>query len=67
MKGPLLNYAYKKHNNRDPLGIDGVSQSIVGQLCPIINSVTPHAIYWIFVNWIYYDLYVNRKTKILSH
>lgn len=66
MRGPLLNYAYKKHNNRDPLGIDGVSQSIVGQLCPIINSVTPHAIYWIFVNWIYYDLYVNRKTTDMS-
>ena len=61
MVGPLLNNTKKKHNNRDPLGIDGVSQSIVGELCPIINSVTYHAIYWIFVNWIYYDLYENQK------
>ena len=61
MVGPHLNKVYKKHNNRDPLGIDGVSQSIVGDLSPIINSVTPHAIYWIFVNWVYYDFYENRK------
>lgn len=66
MNGPILNYTYKKHNNRDPLGIDGISQSIVGELCPIINSVTPHVIYWILVNWLYYDLYVNRKTDDLS-
>ena len=66
MIGPILNNAYKSHNNRDPLGIDGISQSIVGDLCPIINSVTPHAIYWIFVNWIYYDLYENRKTTDMS-
>ena len=66
MVGPILNYAYKKQNNRDPLGIDGISQSIVGELCPIVNSVTYHAIYWIFVNWIYYDLYENQKTTDMS-
>ncbi len=66
MIGPILNHAYKRQNNRDPLGIDGISQSIVGELCPIVNSVTYHAIYWIFVNWIYYDLYENQKTTDMS-
>ncbi len=60
-KGPLLNDIKIKKNNQDPLGIQGISQSIVGSICPIINSVTPHAFYWVLVNWVYYDVYENRK------
>lgn len=61
--GPILNDVRKKFNTRDPLGLQGVSQTIVGDLCPVINSVTPHAFYWILVNWVYYDLYENQKIK----
>ena len=66
-KGPLLNDINIKDNNQDPLGLQGVSQSIVGNICPIINSVTPHAFYWIFVNWVYYDVYETRHITDFSN
>ena len=65
-KGPIINKHKGKNVPRDPLGILGVSQSIVDEICPIINSVTPNAFYWIFLNWIYYDYYAIRRLDLNS-
>lgn len=63
-KGPIINNHKGRIVTRDPLGVLGVSQSIVGDICPIINSVTPNAFYWVFLNWIYYDYYVIRRLDL---
>lgn len=56
-KGPRLNNISKNFTTRDSLGIEGVATSIQGEICPIVNTVTPRAFYWPFMVWIYYDFY----------
>lgn len=56
-KGPKLNNIYKNFTTRDSLGIEGVATSIQGEICPVVNTVTPRAFYWPFLVWIYYDFY----------
>lgn len=56
-RGPKLNNISKSFTTRDSLGIEGVSTSIQGEICPIVNTVTPRAFYWPFMAWIYYDFY----------
>ena len=58
-KGPKLNNITKNFTSRNSLGIDGVSNSIQRDLCPIVNTVTPRAFYWIFMVWNYYDYFIN--------
>ena len=58
-KGPKLNNVTKKFTSRDNLGIESVSASIQRELCPVINTVTPRAFYWIFMVWNYYDYLMN--------
>ena len=55
-KGPKMNNTKRAFTTRDNLGIEGVSTSISGNICPIVNTVTPRAFYWVFLTWIYYDL-----------
>lgn len=56
-KGPQLNDIAKNFTTRDSLGIESVAASISGEICPIVNTVTPRAFYWPFMVWIYYDFY----------
>lgn len=56
-KGPKLNNISKNFTTRDSLGIEGVATSIQGEICPVVNTVTPRAFYWPFMVWIYYDFY----------
>lgn len=56
-KGPKLNNIHKNFTTRDCLGIEGVAATIQGEVCPIVNTVTPRAFYWPFMVWIYYDFY----------
>lgn len=56
-KGPQLNDIAKNFTTRDSLGIESVAASISGEICPIVNTVTPRAFYWAFMVWIYYDFY----------
>ena len=62
-KGPKLNNTIKNFTSRDNLGIEGVSTSIQRELCPIVNTVTPRAFYWIFMVWNYYDYLTNSGLK----
>ena len=62
-KGPKLNNTIKNFTSRDNLGIEGVSTSIQRELCPIVNTVTPRAFYWIFMVWNYYDYLANSGLK----
>ena len=55
--GPKFNSITTRFSSRDSLGIESVAASISGELCPIINTVTPRAFYWPFMCWIYYDFY----------
>ena len=64
--GPIVNVHSEKELNRDPLGISGVSYTIVNDISPIISSVTPYAFYWIYLNWIYYDYYEIRQLDLNS-
>lgn len=64
-KGPKLNDIYKNFTTRDSLGIEGVATSIQGEICPIVNTVTPRAFYWPFLVWIYYDFY--KYSGITDH
>ena len=54
-KGPFLNNINRNFTTRDSLGIEGVVTSLQGEICPIVNTVTPRAFYWPFMAWIYYD------------
>lgn len=54
-KGPKLNRLNHSFTTRDSLGITGVVNSIEAELCPVINTVTPRAFYWMFMTWNYYD------------
>lgn len=56
-KGPRLNNISKNFTTRDSLGVEGVAITIQGEICPIVNTVTPRAFYWPFMVWIYYDFY----------
>lgn len=56
---PILNSITSNFSSRDCLGIESVAASISGELCPIVNTVTPRAFYWAFMTWIYYDFYKN--------
>ena len=56
-RGPQLNNISKNFTTRDSLGIEGVATSIQGEICPVVNTVTPRAFYWPFMVWIYYDFY----------
>lgn len=62
-KGPILNDISKNFTTRDSLGIEGVVTSFQGDICPIVNTVTPRAFYWPFMIWIYYDFYKNSGIK----
>ena len=57
--GPQINNTKYNFSSRDCLGIESVAASISGELCPIVNTVTPRAFYWPFMVWIYYDFYKN--------
>lgn len=56
-RGPVLNDNSRSFTTRDSLGIEGVATTIQGEVCPIVNTVTPRAFYWPFMIWIYYDFY----------
>lgn len=56
-RGPQLNNIAKNITTRDSLGIESVAASISGEICPVVNTVTPRAFYWPFMVWIYYDFY----------
>lgn len=58
-KGPKLNNTNRNFTTRDNLGIGSATTSIQAELCPIINTVTPRAFYWIFMVWNYYDFLMN--------
>ena len=60
---PRFNSITKRFSSRDSLGIESVAASISGELCPIVNTVTPRAFYWPFMCWIYYDFYKNSGIK----
>ena len=62
-KGPKFNDITKNFTSRDCLGIEGATASIQGELCPVVNTVTPRAFYWIFMVWNYYDFYANYNGK----
>jgi hypothetical protein len=59
MHGPKINRITTRFSSRDSLGIESVAASISGELCPVVNTVTPRAFYWAFLCWIYYDFYKN--------
>ena len=61
--GPKFNRITTRFSSRDPLGIESIAASISGELCPIVNTVTPRAFYWPFMCWIYYDFYKNSGIK----
>jgi hypothetical protein len=63
LKGPRLNNNIKNFTTRDSLGIEGVAATISGEICPIVNTVTPRAFYWPFMVWIYYDFYKYSGIK----
>ncbi len=59
-KGPKINYKKdRRFTTRDNLGIEGAGASLQAELCPLVNTVTPRAFYWIFMVWNYYDFYQN--------
>lgn len=60
-KGPKFNKLSDKINTRDNLGINGVAASMQGELCPVVNTVTPRAFYWPFMVWNYYDFFENSS------
>lgn len=56
-KGPRLNDISKSFTTRDSLGVEGIATTMQGEICPVVNTVTPRAFYWPFMIWIYYDFY----------
>ena len=61
--GPKINYTKRNFTTRDNLGINAAVNSFQAELCPVINTVTPRAFYWVFAVWNYYDYWVNFKTS----
>lgn len=62
-KGPKITYTGRNFTTRDNLGINAVGTSYQAELCPVINTVTPRAFYWMFAVWNYYDYWQNYKTE----
>lgn len=62
-KGPRLNNISRNFTTRDSLGIEGVATSISGEICPIVNTVTPRPFYWAFIIWCFYDFYKDCDPK----
>ena len=62
-KGPKINKITKDLTTRDSLGIESVATSISGEICPIVNTVTPRPFYWAFIMWGFYDFYRNCKQE----
>lgn len=62
-QGPTINNTRRKPTPRDTLGIENVATSIQGEICPVVNTVTPKPYYWAFIDWCYYDWYTNNKNK----
>lgn len=62
-KGPRLNKFTTNFTTRDSLGVESVASSISGELCPIINTVTPRPFYWAFMCFIYYDYYRSVEVE----
>ena len=60
---PRFNSITNRFSSRDSLGIESVAASISGELCPIVNTVTPRAFYWPFMCWIYNDFYKYSGIK----
>ena len=58
-KGPKLNNISRNFTTRDSLGIESVAASMQGDMCPIVNTVTPRPFYWAFIMWAYYDYYAS--------
>lgn len=57
--GPKINYTKRNFTTRDNLGINSSGTSYQAELCPVINTVTPRAFYWMFAIWNYYDYLQN--------
>ncbi len=55
--GPLINNTKKNFTTRDNLGIEGTSNTMAANLCPIVNTVTPHPYYWAFIAWCYWKFF----------
>lgn len=62
-KGPRVNNIIRNFTSRDSLGIEGVASSIQGEICPIVNTVTPRPFYWAFLTWCFYDFYKNCRLE----
>lgn len=65
--GPKINYTKRNSTTRDNLGINAAVNSFQAELCPVINTVTPRAFYWVFAVWNYYDYWMNFKTSNRSN
>lgn len=49
-KGPKLNKPPEDFTTRDSFGIESVAASIQAEIGPVVNTVTPRAFYWSFMN-----------------
>ena len=61
--GPIINKTSGNFITRDPLGIEGASTTIAGELCRLVTTVTPKPFMWAFLAWSYYDVF-NHKDII---
>ncbi len=61
-KGPKINYTKRSFTTRDNLGINAAGTSYQAELCPVVNTVTPRAFYWMFAVWNFYDYWQNYHT-----
>ena len=61
-KGPKINYTKRSFTTRDNLGINAAGTSFQAELCPVVNTVTPRAFYWMFAVWNFYDYWQNYHT-----
>ena len=62
-KGPKISYTKRNFTTRDNLGINAVGTSYQAELCPVVNTVTPRAFYWMFAVWNFYDYWQNYSTE----
>ena len=65
-KGPKINIKATRETSRDNLGVNGAQTTIQDLLCPVINTVTYRAFYWIFLVWNYYDFFKHAGKKNFS-
>ena len=61
--GPVINNTVRNFTARDCLGIEGIATSISGQICPVVNTVTPRPYFWAFIDWCYYDFYEHSRQE----